>query len=272
MRQRHHFTSAIVLAFAGAAWSAPAIAQNLVANASFDEDLQSWSWNPAIDYWSVAWSSEDADGASASGSVAITFTPKHGVNGVPHGVGVLGTGIAVENGRLYEFGAKVRVPAGQAGAGNPGLTLWWDPANDPGGDGLTQELALPAATSGWTSVTGQFRAPTSSGLSLMLGLAKQDSPGTLTVQFDDVYVHEVPDHTYLIGGVAHTHGVGQAYWVSDLTVFNPGPDAAQVELSFKGNSEAGPVQRTIGGGSSSRSGTCWRRSSGSRRRTSGSSP
>jgi hypothetical protein len=245
MRLSQCFAAMAALALAGAVWAAPVSGQNLVANGSFDSNLDNWTFAPASSAYRVAWSKEDADGSPLSGSATVTFAAEYGDW---DGESVANTRILIEANRTYELRARVRVAPGQTGVGHPVASLWWQEHGGYDDEGQQKIFPMPTEGGGWTTVSVRFQAPaTFLRAYLFLGMAKQPNSGELSVQFDDVTVHAVADLAYLVPGVAHTHGVNGAYWVSDLTVFNPGSDPAQVELSFKGNNEAGPIQRTIAG-------------------------
>jgi len=45
-------------------------------------------------------------------------------------------------------------------------------------------------------------------------------------------------YTYFVPGVAHVHGVGTTFWTTDLSILNPGDDAADLHLTFNGSGQS----------------------------------
>lgn len=169
-----------VLPLAALLASAPAAAQNLVANPRFDTDTASWSLNDPGS--SFAWDSRDAGGSSASGSGHLTHSTLLYYAGAGQCVS------PITPGALYDFGAKTFIPSGQSATGSANVLLDWYDA-----PGCTGNLLGSTGTNGnlgfdvWTpsSRTGMPAPAGARSALLTVNVAKSTSPAPFEVFFDD---------------------------------------------------------------------------------------
>ena len=96
-----------------------ALAQNLLANPSFDTDVSSWS---TLAYGSVVWDSLDRNGSPGSGSAEFTNTRPGGPEGAPVARSECVLAQADEE---YEISAWSLIPSGQANTGLPVIFVSW---------------------------------------------------------------------------------------------------------------------------------------------------
>ncbi len=244
-------TSLLLASVALASVAGAASGENLVANGSFDRHIDDWEYIWWFDTFRASWSSDDAGGSQVSGS-AVIVAPGDGGRGEEiartyyEGIPVLETWLDLEANRNYELRARVRGPVGVAAALGASMWLSWG-RTDCSSTAPQHHFSFPIRTGEWTEATARFRTPETVACSgLALGLTKEPFSGPdVGVQFDEVSIRALTEHEYLVPGIAHAHGVGEEQWKSDLTVFNPGPAPALVELSFSGNMTLGLVQRTV---------------------------
>lgn len=241
----------LIAAVAVASMTGVASGQTLVENGSFDRYLDGWEYVWWFDTFGASWSGDDAAGSPSSGS-AILVAPGNGGRGEEialtyyQGIPVLETWLDLEPNRNYELRARVRGPVGRTAAVGASIWVSWHQVGCST-NGALRQFSFPIRTGEWTEAIARFRTPEEVDCSgLYLGLTKQPYAGPdVGVQFDDVSIRALAEHEYLVPGIAHAPGEGEAQWKSDLTVFNPGPAPALVELTFSGNATLGPVQRTV---------------------------
>lgn len=169
-----------------------ASAQNLIANGDFATDLAGWD-----DIDAETWSSEDAAGDPASGSMLVNNS-----SGPNTGVYALQC-IAVDGGQTYTFGASHF----SAGTGTTGLARvdlrFWGSA-DCNTDDMTLHRIESGATGAWFDLEGGATAP-DDAVSASVSLVAFKSTGQLfapwTVAFDDVFV-VVPEADAFAAGAA----------------------------------------------------------------------
>jgi hypothetical protein len=244
-------TAILLAAVALASAAGPASGQNLVPNGSFDSHRDQWEdvwWFSTFSAW---WSSDDAHGSQSSGSVVIA-APGDGGRGEEiartyyNGIPVLQTWLELEPDRDYEMRARVRGSVGMAAPLGASMWLSWG-RHDCSSSKAQHQFSFPVRTGEWTEATARFRTPEAVACSgLQIGLTKEPYAGPdVGVQFDDVSVRALAVYEYLVPGMAHSRGAGEARWQSDLTVFNAGTAPANVELTFSGRTTLGPVPLTV---------------------------
>jgi hypothetical protein len=156
-----------------------ASAQNLVTNGDFATDLAEWD-----DIDAETWSSEDAAGDPASGSMLVNNS-----SGPNTGVYALQC-IAVDAGQTYTFGAShLSEGTGTTGQARVDLRFWG--SADCSADDLTLHRIESAATGDWFDLEGGATAP-DDAVSASVSLVAFKSTGQLfapwSVAFDDVFV------------------------------------------------------------------------------------
>ena len=161
------------LAVAGA----PAGAQNLFVNPGFDSGLAGWLF-----FNGVEWSTVDAANAPASGSARLTNVapadnPPALIQCVP-----------VSPGETYEYGARVRIPPGQAHTGDVLVYGYWYPSF-PCGPPLADAAGATASTIGsWVVVDATATAPAGAGaLAVYVSTVKHGDGGAFATQVDDAF-------------------------------------------------------------------------------------
>jgi hypothetical protein len=172
--------ASILLALAG-----PAASQNLVTNAHFDTNVN--SWNPWVfsPGGVLVWSPLDWAGDPSSGSALLTnVSAVAGENAVR-----ISNCITLPTTGIYEFGAHVRIPGGQASSGQAAIVpILWDL---PGCNGFAASLIVPgttvttATTDVWVPILALL-PPLNAGTQMQLSLRvrKDQAGGTLSTHFD----------------------------------------------------------------------------------------
>jgi hypothetical protein len=175
----------------GAAWGAPALATtNLLTNAGFDSTRNGWSDPPASgNIITTAWNRDDARGAAASGSFAVTSS-----NAVGSGSGS-GPAQCVEvtPGARYDAGAKIEVPGSQTTSGQAAVVLYFNTSTNCSTGFLEPPLFLPSVSAPggrFTSVALRDVTAPATARSVLVWLVvfkSATSSGAFTAQFDDVF-------------------------------------------------------------------------------------
>jgi len=159
-------------------------AQNLLYNPDFSLGQTAWiqSLNPPAVVEVVA---EDAAGDPASGSLSITVTS-------PDQSAVFQCTEGVFEGITYDFGARVLVPAEQAGTGFAVvLVLWYDNTfcfGEDIGDANTPGI-FDSAAGFWEPIYATVTAPVGT-LSAFVALLSDADSGTHAALFDGVILAE----------------------------------------------------------------------------------
>jgi hypothetical protein len=150
-RVRAALAAPILLALALAAPSTSA--QNLVTNAHFDTNVNSWTtW--LINVGSIVWSPLDWAGNPNSGSGFVTNDSSFSgteIFKISDCINVPTTG-------AYEFGAHIRIPGGQATTGTASVaTVLWDgPGCSGGNTGFSPgPIVTTATTDVWVPILTQ---------------------------------------------------------------------------------------------------------------------
>jgi len=161
--------------------AAPAAAQNLLANPSFDASLSGWQATAQ-----ASWDdTRDADGSAASGSAkGIVDFQTVGADAV-----VVSQCIPLAHtGDLYAFGGKIFLPGSQAASPAAFISLGFFPDSAcqgvplPGPGGLTP---LITTTNQWT--TASATTYTVGGSAKIWAILRAQSTGTLEGNFDDLF-------------------------------------------------------------------------------------
>ncbi len=205
--------------------------QNMISNPGFTQDLGGWTADPE---GSAAWSSLDAAGATASGSVLLTnvaTNPPHSVK-LSQCVPVVGPTLG------FALRYRARTPSSPAPFANGGASLsayatagcTGDEYGGPGpGVGSS---GGPGVIDEWLESSGQFLPiPTDWPIrSVLVTLVVPNGQAGQSVQvhFDDVSL--TPLVRVTIPASASLQGVNGAFFRTDLSLFNSSRSAARVDL------------------------------------------
>lgn len=172
--------SALAVAFLLAA--APAAAQNLLTNGTFDRSLSGWEHaNPGSPYGSVAWSPADADGSTSSGSAQITYT------GPDRSGDAIDQCVPVTAGITYGSTGKVFIPSGQGTLYGAWISVIWfsNTTCDFSGD-ITSDYGKSVETlDSWVPVSDIFYAPGGAQSAMILPGIHKLNGGTLGATISD---------------------------------------------------------------------------------------
>jgi hypothetical protein len=95
----------------------PAIAQNMVSNSDFNDDIAGW----ILFSVPIEWDASDWEGSPTSGSARFT----NDVDGTMH-AGTVTCVDGIDPGQSYDLGGMIRVPSGQSGSGFTRYGIhWW---------------------------------------------------------------------------------------------------------------------------------------------------
>lgn len=171
--------AALFLCLAGA----PARADELVTNGSFDLDLAGWQVFTDTNR-DVAWSPLDAAGSGSSGSAELSNT--HASGGII--VTPLIQCVPVQAAASYRVTGEIKIQGGQARTGQGWLTLAWFPNDDCFGTAPSADVVTKVSTPGsWFSVNTEVTAPAGTvAVALWPGVVKGEPGGTFSVLFDDL--------------------------------------------------------------------------------------
>ncbi|MBZ5589606.1 MAG: hypothetical protein LAO05_13675 [Acidobacteriia bacterium] len=216
--------------------AAPAAAQNLLTNGSFNGSLNGWATGGVSEYDATL----DATGVSGSGSAKSFTPPVTGVNGVSQCLVIAGS-------TQYKAGGKILIPSGQATTGFGDISLYIYAGMDCRGDYLTASSSDQMGTAGsWVAKdTGFLTSPANAHSALVLAaLYNQGAAGSpdLQVNFDDMYLYGPGGAAYSrwIPAVIHKDVPSKnAKWRSDVAVLNRSTSTANLTITMY--PAAGPV-------------------------------
>lgn len=197
----------------------PAMAQNLVYNATFGVGLAGWTFPPA----SAQWTAQDANGSPASGSALVT-NANAGTSEVS-----LRQCITLTGGRTYNFGAKTRVASGQSATGEAATRVLPYATNNCSGQYLFLKSSGSVPGGGvWSALAGSVDVPANAqSMSLLVVLLKNGTTGQFQAYFDDVWLSPAEPAILTIPSSASIHGNGGAFFHSDLWVLNHSSSSSQ---------------------------------------------
>jgi len=164
--------------------------ENLLINGGFSTGLAPWGWDQRYIQaaGAEAWTSFDANGSPSSGSAFLTVAQAGRARQLLQCVRLAG-------GQVYEFGARVYFPSGQANEGRAviGYVEYASPDCSGTFTGFGVLQYLPSTTK---NIWQQMRAkpplaPTAGSMQVIIG-PLLSTPGTLSAYFDDAYVTIVP--------------------------------------------------------------------------------
>jgi hypothetical protein len=170
------------------ALAAPAArAQNLVVNPEFDTNVDSWTIPIFIPPGgaTLSWSPLDWNGNPGSGSAFVTNELSF-ANSIG---GAVSTCMVVPTTGLYEYGAQILIPSGQATTGEVFVArAFWEA---PGCVGIAKifidQVVTTATTDVWVPILIQgFTETAGTELQIFLGINKDQAAGTLAAHFDFV--------------------------------------------------------------------------------------
>lgn len=175
------------LAYAAAAflWLAGRVtfAQNLVVNPDFDTDVASWTI--PVPGATIAWSPLDWQADPGSGSALVTNELAF-AGGL---IGAVSTCMVTPTAGVYEYGARILIPSGQASTGNVFVArvFYGFPGCAGIGSVLIDELVPTTTTDVWVPVLIRG-LPHAAGteVQIMIGSIKDQATGTLAAHFDFV--------------------------------------------------------------------------------------
>ena len=204
--------------FAGSI-AASAGAQNLLTNGSFHSDISDWS--PSIQGTGItAFSSLDADGSPASGSLQTTNTSS--AAGQNYNYRQCRGAVA---GAPYDFGGKVRVALGQpTGIFYILLNFYANATCSGSGIGTSDASSrldfTPSGAWQGLSRTGLVAPLGTLSVSVTLGNFKAGAGGATTVLFDDIFLAVTGAFraTLTVPVAASIHGANGTFFHSDLWI------------------------------------------------------
>jgi len=207
---------------------APLTAQNLLDNATFDDDLSGWGLDNGIDV--PIWSPEDAEGSAASGSAELSNT-----HSAPQNEGGPYQCVPVTGGQSYLLSGKGFMPSGQAGSVQGWLVANWYSSTDCSTGPLSSSFGNHTTVEDtWQLVSNTFDAPASAASArINLGVYKLTGTEGVPVvdRWDDIFFGPAtssctPDSTHLCL-------LGTRFRVSvDWTNYNTGVTAAAHATPF----------------------------------------
>jgi hypothetical protein len=163
--------------------AAPALAQNQLTNGSFATNVTGWPAETADA--TVAFSTNDANGSGASGSIAISNVSPGGNNGA--GVSQCVNGIT--GGASYDYLGKAFIPTGQDRTGSAGIGLrWYAAANCAGGAVGSQPRRSTTTLGSWVALSELSSVAPANAVSahFVAFPSKVEEGGTLVANFDDL--------------------------------------------------------------------------------------
>ncbi len=168
---------------AGDGGGCPECDESLVANVTFDRDTSSWNADPNI---TLQWRPDDAEGASASGSMAT----RNGTEQAPADWSFAAATqcIAAVGGASYEFDVATFVPPSQV-AGGAGVGAWFFSSTGCAGTPEQTYSGPPTdKTNVWVDVHGYVTAPKTAQSMLVRLVALKPGDPPFDVLFDSVRV------------------------------------------------------------------------------------
>jgi hypothetical protein len=191
-----------------------------IANSTFDTDVSGWAVSASGGAGTLAFDSADADGATTSGSAAVT-------NSGTAAVSVAKVQGCVPNAHpgTYTYGGKVRVASGQSAPGAADYVVGAYSTTDCSGSDLLIYDQTPFVTADdvWHATSSTWVLPTGTNrrsIALFLAVEKDSASGTLKANFDDAFVRSTQTSTLTVLGAASIHGQAGAFFHTDLWVFN----------------------------------------------------
>ena len=174
------FVAALVLFLQSGA----AAAQNSLANANFDANVNGWPLeDPSTS--SVAW--DGTTGSPGPGSARISNTHP----GASQGTGIAQCGGAVTPLKLYNWGGRVFFPSGQGRSGSLGIGLrWWSLPGCTGSIVSTQPRMSATAFNTWIPLSKTNELAPSGAVSVQFVAfpSKVEGGGELVGNFDSLFV------------------------------------------------------------------------------------
>ena len=223
-------------AAAAALCASAASAQNLLSNPGFTANFDGWNVNGGLPIVAT-WSSDDAAGSPASGSVLVTDTDA--VSGAL--LTALNQCVAVTAGVTYQTSADVLFPGGQSSAGSAEILVYW--TQQPGCNGFLSGVSVTQAlgqfpNDAWNPVAGGLKAPDGAASArVQLGILKTPAGGSLAAKFDNVVF--APEgggaSDALVGyipGAGSLPGSHGANFKTSSQVTNPGDTPITVRLVY----------------------------------------
>lgn len=183
---RNPVSVALLAIFWLLASSAPGAAANLVSNAGFDENLDSWTLTAGSDF-PIDWSPQDVAGSPQSGSVRLRDRLEEAhtfVRGAHQCIPVVA-------GESYDFGAWARVPSGQDREGETIVQVTWYASSECDGPSLDRAIEfITTSTAGWELLGRENQVAPAGSLRAKLELLSRgyDTGGTFTALFDDAHL------------------------------------------------------------------------------------
>lgn len=239
-------TATIVVAvIAVTVLAAPATAQNSVFNGSFARDLRGWGPDGVYSMWSPV----DAGGVATSGSVMVVNTQRQNGQGIEQCI----SGPAIVPGNAYQYGGKVRIPAGQSTTGFGMVGLRWYAQPACGGSVLGDQPRAGYFTVGDTfGSVGETDvvAPAGAVSAQFVAFAtKHEDGGVFIAYLDDLYfgsgsVSVGPPAVYITNG-AHVVGFGNVNWRTDLQIQNPTQAQVGYTIEMLKRDQANPAPAAI---------------------------
>lgn len=173
--------------------ASPALADNVVPNAEFDENLQ--GWNTPANAVDAVWDPRDVDDSGASGSALVTSAETM----LRTAVG-LSQCVPLPAVDLLEFSGAVYVPSGQSEEAVVGYIMDWQEGDCNGRISLG---FVPSAegTDAWEILEQTFEPPIGAGSVNILGYirfeAKNDPDGAFQAYFDSIRLVPEPSTALL---------------------------------------------------------------------------
>ena len=224
------FAVSVLALLSGAAVSA----QNLVADGGFASSLEAWHHDPDPD-GSSAWSADDANGSSSSGSALLSSTAA--TDGVL--IRLLEQCVPVAAGQSYTLSHKAKFADGEATTGWAETVITWFSGpictNRVGANSI---LTSKTTTGVWTATSDTFTAPAGAVSAFVeVGIDKIDAGGTLTASVDDVSFGpaDAPPVDELVGWlpvVGSLPGNLGSFFRTSLTILNPNATPLSGRLVF----------------------------------------
>ena len=210
---------ALLLTVVAGSITAMAGAQNLLTNGAFNTDVSSWTIVATGATGVTAFSTLDAGGSAASGSMQMTNTTS--VAGVNYFNRQCRTATA---GTSYDFGGKVRSAVGQAAATYYVLLNFFDNPTCSGSGLDTGFMRLDFSPAGsWQGKSATTVAPPGTiAVSITLGNFKFPAGGSTVANFDDIFLAVTGTFrtTLTVPVAASIHGAGGTFFHSDAWIFN----------------------------------------------------
>jgi hypothetical protein len=161
----------------------PALAQNQLTNGSFATNLTGWPAESAAA--TTAFSTNDANGSGASGSIAISNVS----SGANNGAGVSQCVNGITGGASYDYLGKAFIPTGQDRTGTAQIGLrWYAAASCAGGTVGNQPRQSTATVGSWVALSGLSSVAPANAVSAQFVAfpSKVEEGGTLVANFDDL--------------------------------------------------------------------------------------